>query len=264
MGEQQRRHVRRTTTTTAAAGVVAALVLLVTGCASLPVGGPATDPTDAAAPRRTAPASPRPTATPTPTPTATTPPVAELVGVTLDAGDVGEGAPATVSGTGPSDVAFHVRGDFAVVMDLDCSRCTGTATVTAPGRMTPFGEATAPLRASFLTGVMQADPAEQMLIVQADGPWSMTMRSWNDLTTVSGPQSGTGPAVLFFSDDVAHVQVDYTPADGDDRFAARVFTTSDRTRLFGDTEAFSDTFDADLPGVVAISTNGSWSVRPTP
>ncbi|WP_220036729.1 hypothetical protein, partial [Curtobacterium sp. MCPF17_001] len=30
-------------------------------------------------------------------------------------------APATVSGTGPSDIAFRVRGDFGVVADLDCS-----------------------------------------------------------------------------------------------------------------------------------------------
>jgi hypothetical protein len=247
--------------------VVLAGLVLVTGCSMLPgAGGSDVAATDAAGPLRTAAPSPTrtPTPSPTPTPTPTTPSVAELTGVTLDAGDVGEGAPATVSGTGPSDVAFRVRGDFAVVMDLDCSRCTGTATVTAPGRMSPFGEATAPLRASFLTGVMQSDPQQQMLIVQADGPWSMTLRSWNDLVTVSGRQSGTGPAVLFFSDDVSHVQVDYTPADADDRFAARVFTTSDHTKLFGDTEAFSDTFEADLPGVVAISTNGSWSVTPTP
>ncbi|PZE85256.1 hypothetical protein [Curtobacterium sp. MCBD17_032] len=258
MGEQGTGHVRRAGTAVAA---VAAL-LLVTGCSMLAGGSvPDAAPTDGT-PRRTA--APSPSATPRPTPTVTTPPVAELVGVTLDAGDVGEGAPATVSGTGPADVAFRVRGDFAVVMDLDCSRCTGTAAVTAPGRMSPFGEASAPLTASFLTGVMRSDPDEQMLIVQADGPWSMTMRSWNDLPSVSGPQAGTGPAVLFFSDDVSHVQVEYTPADADDRFGARVFTTSDDTQLFGDTEAFSDTFEADLPGVVAIATNGSWRITPTP
>ncbi|WIB25689.1 hypothetical protein [Curtobacterium sp. MCSS17_015] len=259
MGEHDGRHIRRAGTT----GAAVAALLLVTGCSMLTGGSvPDTAATDGAAPRRTA--SPSPSATPTPTPTATTPPVAELVGVTLDAGDVGEGAPATVSGTGPADVAFRVRGDFAVVMNLDCSRCVGTAAVTAPGRMSPFGEATAPLTASFLTGVMRSDPDEQMLIVQADGPWSMTMLSWNDLPSVSGPQSGTGPAVLFFSDDVSHVQVDYTPADADDRFGVRVFTTSDDTQLFGDTEAFSDTFEADLPGVVAVATNGSWSITPTP
>ncbi|PZF64847.1 hypothetical protein DEJ33_10545 [Curtobacterium sp. MCPF17_047] len=251
--------------------MVLAAVLLVTGCSMLPgsgsgsgsdSGGADTESTGAASARPTT--NPRATPTPTPTPTPTTPPVAELTGVTLDAGDVNEGAPATVSGTGASDIAFRVRGDFAVVVDLDCSRCTGTATVTAPGRMSPFGSATAPLTASFLTGVLKADPRQQMLIIEADGPWSLTLRSWNDLATVSGPQSGTGPAVLFFSDDVGHVQVDYTPADADDRFGLRVFTTSDATRIYGNTEAFSETFEADLPGILAIATNGKWSVTPTP
>ncbi|WIB13240.1 hypothetical protein [Curtobacterium sp. MCPF17_052] len=246
--------------------MVLTAVLLVTGCSMLPGSG-----SDGADTGSTGRPSARATTTPRPTPTP--PPHSDADHPARRGthrchprrgGDVAEGAPATVSGTGPSDIAFRVRGDFGVVADLDCSGCTGTATITAPGRMSPFGSARAPLKASFVTSVLKNDPEQQMLIIEADGPWSLTLRSWNDLATVSGPQSGTGPAVLFFSDDVGHVQVDYTPADADDRFGLRVFTTSDATRIYGNTEAFSETFEADLPGILAIATNGKWSVTPTP
>jgi hypothetical protein len=112
--------------------------------------------------------------------------------------------------------------------------------------------------------VFKNDDPSQMLIVDAEGPWTVTLSSWNDLPTVSGPQSGTGPAVMFFSDDVSHVAVDYTPAGPDDSFSGRVFTTSAQPQVFGDDKAFSETFDADLPGVMAIQTNGTWTVTPTP
>jgi hypothetical protein len=187
-----------------------------------------------------------------------------LLDQTVDAGAVAEGAPGTVSGTGPSNVTYQRQGEFAVVVELDCAACTGTAVVTAPGRMSPFGKAAAPMRGSFLMDIFKDDPVDQTFIVKAEGPWTVTMQSWNDLPYVSGPQSGTGPAVLYFSDDVSHVTVDYAPAGPDDSFSGRVYTTSDDTQLFGDTGAFSEVFDADLPGVMAIQTNGTWTVVPTP
>ncbi|OII11069.1 MULTISPECIES: hypothetical protein [unclassified Curtobacterium] len=238
-------------------GAVVAAVLLVTGCS---VTG------DAPAPNRTeaARATPTATPTPTPTPTATRPAIASPAERTVTAGRVADGSSASASGSGDANVAFTSSGPIAVVVELDCSACTGTATVTAPGRMSPFGRASAPLRASFLTGVLSSDGPEQSVIVEARGSWSVTLRSWNDLPLVSGAQSGKGPAVLFFSDDVSHVTVDYRPAGSGDSFSGRVFTTSGRPQLFGDSGAFARSYDVDLPGVMAIQTNGTWTVTPTP
>ena len=56
----------------------------------------------------------------------------------------------------------------------------------------------------------------------------------------------------------------FQPASADDSFSGRVFTTSDSPKLFGNTEAFSEVYDVDLPGVMAIQTNGTWTVTPTP
>jgi hypothetical protein len=237
------------------AGAIVAAVLLVSGCAG--TAGEATS-----SPARTEP--PRTTDLVTPSPTPTAPATAEPVAQTVDAGVVAEGTSATVSGNGPSNVTYQRQGEFAVVIELDCSACTGTTIVTEPGRMSPLGEVAAPLGGSFLMDVFTNDPVNQMLIVQAEGPWTVALRSWNDLPQVSGPQSGAGPAVLFFSDDVPRVTVDHTPAGTDDSFSGRVFTTSGVPQIFGDTGAFSKTYDADLPGVMAIRTDGSWTITPTP
>jgi hypothetical protein len=247
----------RTLVRASTAATIMAALLLVSGCAS-------TDDEARPSPTRTQTSTPTPSDTATPTPTSTTPPIVEALATSVDAGAVAEGATATVSGTGPSNVTYQRQGEFAVVIGIDCTGCTGMATVTAPGRMSPLGEAAAPMSGSVLMDVFKDDPVNQIFIVQAEGPWTVTLQSWNDLATVSGPQSGTGPSVLFFSDDVPHVTVNYTPADADDSFMARAFTTSDDNQVFGNEEAFTEVFDADLPGILAIQTKGAWTVTPTP
>jgi hypothetical protein len=239
------------------AGAIVAAVLLVSGCAGTVSAAP-----PSSSPTRTQPPRIQDLVTPSPTPT--TPATAEPVAQTVDAGVVAEGASATVSGNGPSNVTYQRQGEFAVVIGLDCSACTGAAVVTAPGRMSPLGEAAAPMRGSFLMDVFKEDPVNQTLIVKAEGPWTVDLQSWNDMPTVSGPQSGVGPVVLFFADDVSHVTVDYAPADAEDSFSGRVFTTSATPHMFGDSVAFSEVVDADLPGVMAIKTRGTWTVTPTP
>ncbi|WP_157510023.1 hypothetical protein [Frondihabitans sp. Leaf304] len=241
-------------------GVIAAGVLMLGGCSATGGQGssaPSSSPTVSAEPP-----SPTPTPTPTPSATPTTPAVTQPVAKTVKAGVVASGVTATASGTGPMNVSYERKGEFAVVVALNCSACRGVATVTAAGRMSPFGRAAAPLRGSFLMDVFKNDPVKQTFIVDAQGSWTVTLQSWNDLPTVSGAQSGTGPAVLFFSDDVSRLKVDFRPAKAGESFSGRAFTTSDKPLLFGESGAFSKTFEVDLPGVLAIQTNGTWTVTP--
>jgi len=153
-------------------GVIMAAVLLVSGCS-----GGDTD----AKPSATRTQSPTPTPTveevATPTPTATTPAVEQPLDVTVDAGVVADGITATASGNGPSNVTYQRQGELAVVISLDCSACTGPTKVTAPGRMSPFGESPQPLSGKFLMDVFLDDPVNAMFIVQAEGPWTVTMKS---------------------------------------------------------------------------------------
>lgn len=210
-------------------------------------------------------AAPSETATPTPTPTLETPtpiPTPTAAAPSLTAGTVANGKSQTVKGTGSAVVGYTRKGEIAVVVGIDCSSCTGLVNVTSPERMSPLGEATAPMEGSYLVDVSTDSTDDPSIVVTAEGDWTLTLTSWNDLDQVSGKQSGTGSTVLYFSDTASKVTVTYEPLDTTDSFGARIFTESDTPFVFGNDEAFTETEDTDLPGVIAISTNGSWSITP--
>lgn len=181
----------------------------------------------------------------------------------IDAGTVTDGASASASGSGDATVSFEREGDFAAVVHLDCTACTGDAVLTGPGRMAPWGEDLAGLEVSYLLDVMEDSDSEQVVWLAAEGEWSMRMESWNDLEHVSGEQSGTGAAVLFLIDEASAVHVSYEPADKDDQFSGRYFGVEEgESLMFGDTEAMDEELDLALPGVLAVNTRGSWTLTP--
>lgn len=242
-----------------AGAVVAITAAALAGCIAVPT---ASAPTPAASVTRTPPATPL--GAPTPTSTATPSAAAVPIEQQIAAGPVADGVSATATGTGPAMVDFVRQGDIAIVVQLDCSACTGLTNLTAPGRMSPLGEAPAPMSGSYLVDVFKDTAPEQSVELRTEGSWTMTLISWNDTPLVSGPQSGTGSTVLFFADDVGAMDVTYTPSGEGDSFSGRVFTTSDDPQLFGNDEAFTETYTTDLPGVMAITTNGTWTVTPHP
>ncbi|WP_156043900.1 hypothetical protein [Cellulomonas sp. URHE0023] len=214
-------------------------------------------------------ATPTPSATPSPSPTATVDP---LAGPTvapaqqLDAGQVGDGVPAQVQGSGDVAVTYLRNGELAVVVTLDCSACTGPTALTAPGRRSAFGSAEGPLTGSYLMDPIRSSDPNQSVWLQAAGSWTLRFESWNDLPVVSGPQSGSGSAVLRIADTATTAQVSWTPAGPGDKFSGRSFGTvsAGPPQLFGDTQAFTEVVDVAMPGALAIATNGTWTVTPIP
>ncbi|GEM_PF-1361614 len=181
----------------------------------------------------------------------------------VDAGTVAAGAPAVVSGTGSAEVSFVRDGEFAVVVHLDCGDCAGTRAFMAPTDVTPYpgtlGEATG----SYLMDVFEDSAPQQSIWLETPGDWSVRLESWNDLPPVTGAQSGTGSTVLRLDGTAASAEVAWTPAGPEDSFQGRYFgVTREASRVFGDTEAFTETFDLVLPGVLAVKTAGTWSVTP--
>lgn len=245
------------------APVLALALLLLAGCGS-GSDGAATTPSPTA--------ESTPAATPTPTPTAEPEPTQEpLPQARVDAGTVGEGAPATATGEGPAQVGVKRSGEFGVVAHVDCSACTGDVEITADGRMSPWGAGPAPFSGTYLIDNIVGSAEQQVLVVRAQGPWTIRFESWNDLAPVSGVQQGTGSAVLLIGDDASAVQVDFTPAGPEDKLSARVIsavdvseTGSPATLLFGDSVAFSETAQIRMPGIVTVATNGSWTITPLP
>lgn len=251
--------------------VVAASFLL-GGCVDVGAGedggasasvGEAPSPTVTSPPEPSTEPSSGPTAEPSAEPSAgperpTAPPERSV-----EAGTVAEGSAATVEGKGDAEVTFVRDGEFAVVIELDCARCEGTTVLTGPDRTTPFGEADGALTGEYLMDVFEGSDAEQSVWIAADGPWTLRFSSWNDLSPEAGPWSGTGSTVVFLGGDAEQAEVTWKPAGPEDSFQGRFFgTDSAATRMFGDTEKFTDVVDLAQPGVLAITTDGEWSVTP--
>lgn len=252
----------RTVPAGATAALAVAAALLLAGCGP---AGPAER-----APRSTA-AAPAPSASPTPSTTPSAAPAAEPERPLLNAGAVAEGAPATVSGEGPARIAVVRDGDFGVVAQLDCAACTGDVVLTSEGRGSPWGAGPAPLAGTYLVDVLEGTEAKQGFLLDAAGPWTLTFSSWNELPVLTGPQQGSGAAVLLLGDTASGARIDYTPAGPGDSLLARVVSAVDvdpatgpASLVLGGDEALSETADVALPGVVALSTNGTWTVTPLP
>jgi hypothetical protein len=128
--------------------------------------------------------------------------------------------------------------------------------------MSPLGESKAPLKASYLVSVFKEDSDKQSVLLTATGRWKVTFVSWNDLPVSTGKQSGKGSTVLYLGDRVSRIKVSYKPSGKTDSFDARIFTVSGKPLIFGDTDPFTETEKVDLPGVISISTNGSWTLIP--
>lgn len=254
-----------------------AVTLGVSGCGSATVSGVSATPptqvssvalsTPAPTPASTPTASPSPTAATTPgrTPAAsrTPSPPAQAPIEVVDAGTVTDRKSASATGSGPANLAVTRKGaGFAVVVRVDCSRCRGPFVLTAPKRESPYGRSTAPLRAEYLLGVTEDESALQSLQLNVKGPWKVTFLSWNRLPVETGKQSGQGSRVLYLGDRVHRLRVTYKPAGQGDSFGGRLFTTSNEPLLFGNDHAFAETYQANLPAVLAISTNGSWTLTP--
>jgi hypothetical protein len=227
---------------------------LLVACASMPGGSVV--------------ASPEPTATVgglTPEATA-----AALPEQTLDAGTVTTGAPVTLSGEGPAVVDFVRGGDFGVVARLDCSTCSGAVEMRDTAEQRVWGSGEAPLTGSYLVDLHADAEAARSLVLDAEGPWSVELSSWEDLPVVTGPQQGTGAAVLRLGDEARGVQLGFTPAGPDDRLVGRAVQDSDLASpdaagvlSFGSDSAVEQVpVQLALPGLVALSTAGSWTLTP--
>lgn len=214
-------------------------------------GGPT-----AAAPRQTAPASqlmpqqgPR-----------------ELPAPDADLGTVAPGRSAVATLSGSASVAFDAQGETALVAALDCSACSGPVEVTSPDAGSTWGTAAAPLTGQFLVDLSNAVVPDRVQ-VSAEGDWTLTLSSPDDLPESGGPQSGTGPVVLRMADEGNHVRVEATSAGtGDDIRGRLVSAVGDdpMSLAVGADSELDQVYPVPMPGLVALDTDGSWTVTVTP
>lgn len=185
----------------------------------------------------------------------------DLPATDLDLGAIAPGTPASATLTGPAAVGFSAPEDSAVIADLDCSACTGNVQVASPGWSTPWGQDDAPVTGQYL--VVMTGEAPDRVEVQADGEWTLTLRSSEDLPAAEGTQQGTGPAVLRLTEPGSQVRVTYTPAGPDDQLTARL-VSSEQSMNFGADMAMEQTYPVPMPGVISLDTAGGWTVQVEP
>ena len=202
--------------------------------------------------------TPQPTPSSAATPRVKTEPPRKKISVDT----VTENKAQTVSGSGSALLQLNRQGDFAIVMQLDCSKCKGTMNVTQPDRGSPLGEAKTPMKGAFLFGVTESEWDREAVVLTVNGTWKATFRSWNSLEPKTGRQSGRGSDVIYLADSYSEVIVDYKPKNKSDSFGARIFNSKGSSRVFGNDEAFVESFESKFPGVIAITTNGKWTVEP--
>ena len=185
----------------------------------------------------------------------------DLPATDIDLGAITPGTPVSASRTGSAAVGFSAPEDSAVIADLDCTACTGTVQVASPGRSTPWGQSEGPTTGQYL--VDMTGEAPDRVEVQAEGEWTLTLRSSDDLPAAEGAQQGTGPAVLRLTEPGSQVRVSYSPAGPEDELSARL-VSSEQSMNFGADAAMEQTYPVPMPGVISLDTAGSWTVQVEP
>lgn len=184
------------------------------------------------------------------------------------AGPVDAGAPATVTGTGPAVVTFTRAGESGTVGRLDCTACTGPFELTAADRAdTPWASGTAPLAGDFLVDPLADDATDRELVVTAQGSWSLTLLSWSDLPAATGPQQGSGPAVLRYADPADALVVSWTQHPGGTELYMRAVPEPTgaglpRNEVSGADSSTQLRTRTAMPGVLGIVGDGDWVVTP--
>lgn len=255
-------------TSVVAAGLFTAL-LAVAGCSnavttSAPTTPAASAPTaaDGSAPSASSSASSTSSRSSAPAPTTESLPASRK-----NVGTITQGRATTHRGEGDQAVSYQVGGPFAVVVELDCSTCTGTVrlnTAKRPG--SPWFEGPAPTRTVALENVF-ASAKKTTVIVRATGTWSLKLSSWNDTPFRPGTRSGEGAAIVKIAGPSTGLRVRTTPKKGESMmlrfYEASPAGTSGGTRVLAGDEPLDEVIDISTPALVAVNGRGSWSFEPT-
>lgn len=185
----------------------------------------------------------------------------------LQTGTVRDGAPATFHGTGNAVLAYDRAGDFAVVVDFYCEDCAGPLMVWNENTATPILSGVTGGEVLERRWLIDQDhgrpvPAENRILVEAEGNWRITLTSWNDLPDAPSPVTGTGPAVLSFTGNPTDaLRIGYTPTGMTD--ALYVYVYDKQTRRYRAEYCTTGQTPLEIsglvyPAVILVRGNGDW------
>jgi hypothetical protein len=177
---------------------------------------------------------------------------------------VSDAAAVSASGNGDSAVAYTVKGKIAAVVTVDCSACSGPVTVTGPGRAAPFGKVPRGGSGAYLMSPMANDSPRQQVWIQANGPWKLTVSSWNTAPRRQGVIHEKGSRVFFVDGKYTEALFQWKRAHKGDKVQVRYFRAGvDRPLLFGgDDPTYKESQKITTPGVLSVQTEGEWTFTP--
>lgn len=181
--------------------------------------------------------------------------------------DLDNGRPVTVTGTSNAEVAYHRLGDFATVVEFDCADCQGKLDVFNTGAATPIvsgdtnGE---PVSIEWLIDTVHEVTAgpDNSLLIRAAGNWTLTLRSWHDLSVSRGRVDGHGARVLRVA--TPKVRLTFAPLNSRDALNVYAYRLADREFRANDCIGRFESRELDLNGgdVLLVWALGEWSVEP--
>lgn len=177
------------------------------------------------------------------------------------------GRPIEVRGSGNAEVAYERLGGFATVVDFECANCTGPVLLFNTGPALPIvsGEGGGePVAVEWLIDTVHemSDGPHNSLLLRASGDWTLTLRSWRDLSIQTRPFEGRGAKVVRV--DASAVRVSFAPLNSRDTLNMYAYRLSDRSFTVSTCVGRFESRVLDLDGgdVLLIWARGEWTLEP--
>lgn len=182
-------------------------------------------------------------------------------------GQVGRQSPMVVSGSGKAELHYTRTEEVPTVLEFDCPECRG------PLQVYNYGGHAMVVSGSDVTGVpvhtiWLLDTEQQktlgtrnQLLVNADGRWTMTLRSSRDLARSTAPISGQDSQVLAAGSSRARFSLD--PLNSTDKLIIEGFDYSGKL-LTSACIGRRESREISLGGaqLILVNARGEWKVEP--
>lgn len=163
----------------------------------------------------------------------------------------------TFSGTGDDVVPIGDVTDVAV-LDFQCPSCTGNTVVKTDGADGPLVNTIGPYSGTHFINLYDSSLTSQVTIT-AKGSWSLGIR---DGSLASSQLSGTGDTALYLRQKATKAAI---TNHGQKNFVVHVYSGSGAVDVaVNEIGSYSGTVPFDLPGLVQVESDGSWSITPSP
>lgn len=162
----------------------------------------------------------------------------------------------TFRGSGDSVVKYEV--DVPAVVTFTCNNCSGNTTLETDGAESLMVNEIGAYSGSQLINTGEGSLTTKFTLT-ADASWTLKIADASTVKPVSGPVSGSGDSVIYFSDtfDTAAVR-----NVGDSNFVIYAYGGGSQDLVVNEIGSYQGVVNISGPGFVEVRSNGSWTITP--